>query len=87
MFEDGGLVNPEPVDEKSLEKLKDNIMREKADLASGGEGPERVTMDDLLGSIFDLNIQDEEIEEAMLSAAFEGRLNQLEDLIKEHLES
>jgi hypothetical protein len=44
-------------------------------------------MDDLLGSIFDLNIQDEEIEEAMLSAAFEGRLNQLEDLIKEHLES
>jgi hypothetical protein len=86
-LENGGLVNPEPVDEKGLEKLKDNIMREKADLASGGEGPERVTMDDLLGSIFDLNIQDEEIEEAMLSAAFEGRLNQLEDLIKEHLES
>ena len=81
----GEYASKEVVSQEAVDKLKRNIMRAKADLASGGQGPERVTMDDLLGSIFSLNIENEELENQMLNAAFEGRLDELEGLIEENL--
>jgi hypothetical protein len=67
---------------EALNKVKINIQREKADIASGGQGYERVTIDDLLGSIFDLPI-DEELQGKMLDAAYNGDMAELERLISE----
>lgn len=66
---------------KKVEKIKDNIIREKMDIASGGTGYERVTIDDLLGSIYDLEL-DDDMELAMTKAAYEGDMPELERLVE-----
>lgn len=66
----------------AIESLERNIVREKMDLASGGQGQERVTLDDLMGDIFNLPV-DEDMQNQMLDAAFEGNMAELERLLGE----